>query len=144
MKYRQIILTVLLALFVSFEADASIIKKIIITGNVRIDSQTIKDKIKSKPGGILKLSTVDNDIKRVFKLGYFKRIIVSQKSAAGETILTYKIYEKPSIRNILFDGNNNIKDKNLLKIIDVKPYQILRSEERRVGKECRSRWSPYH
>ena len=25
------------------------------------------------------------------------------------------------------------------------PYQLqLRSEERRVGKECRSRWSPYH
>src|SRR5687767_2328397 len=23
-------------------------------------------------------------------------------------------------------------------------YLILRSEERRVGKECRSRWSPYH
>ena len=21
---------------------------------------------------------------------------------------------------------------------------LLRSEERRVGKECRSRWSPYH
>ena len=24
------------------------------------------------------------------------------------------------------------------------PNQQLRSEERRVGKECRSRWSPYH
>ena len=23
-------------------------------------------------------------------------------------------------------------------------YRVLRSEERRVGKECRSRWSPYH
>ena len=23
-------------------------------------------------------------------------------------------------------------------------YAALRSEERRVGKECRSRWSPYH
>ena len=23
-------------------------------------------------------------------------------------------------------------------------YLIWRSEERRVGKECRSRWSPYH
>ena len=23
-------------------------------------------------------------------------------------------------------------------------YQATRSEERRVGKECRSRWSPYH
>src|SRR3982750_4578897 len=24
------------------------------------------------------------------------------------------------------------------------PFSPLRSEERRVGKECRSRWSPYH
>ena len=24
------------------------------------------------------------------------------------------------------------------------PQPFLRSEERRVGKECRSRWSPYH
>ena len=23
-------------------------------------------------------------------------------------------------------------------------FSLLRSEERRVGKECRSRWSPYH
>ena len=29
-------------------------------------------------------------------------------------------------------------DKNILSDI------IKRSEERRVGKECRSRWSPYH
>ena len=25
-----------------------------------------------------------------------------------------------------------------------KAKALLRSEERRVGKECRSRWSPYH
>src|SRR3989440_8241380 len=25
-----------------------------------------------------------------------------------------------------------------------KGIELLRSEERRVGKECRSRWSPYH
>ena len=24
------------------------------------------------------------------------------------------------------------------------PFNTTRSEERRVGKECRSRWSPYH
>ena len=31
-------------------------------------------------------------------------------------------------------------------ILDGKDYKdgIDRSEERRVGKECRSRWSPYH
>src|SRR3712207_9395188 len=25
-----------------------------------------------------------------------------------------------------------------------KTWELMRSEERRVGKECRSRWSPYH
>ena len=28
--------------------------------------------------------------------------------------------------------------------ITIANYERLRSEERRVGKECRSRWSPYH
>src|SRR5260221_13589352 len=26
----------------------------------------------------------------------------------------------------------------------INPLKLERSEERRVGKECRSRWSPYH
>src|SRR2546422_9091351 len=29
-------------------------------------------------------------------------------------------------------------------VFDVWKLETLRSEERRVGKECRSRWSPYH
>ena len=28
--------------------------------------------------------------------------------------------------------------------LEVKRLSDMRSEERRVGKECRSRWSPYH
>ena len=32
----------------------------------------------------------------------------------------------------------------ILKTDDVGRIKELRSEERRVGKECRSRWSPYH
>ena len=28
--------------------------------------------------------------------------------------------------------------------LDNRPARAVRSEERRVGKECRSRWSPYH
>src|SRR3712207_9334049 len=30
-----------------------------------------------------------------------------------------------------------------LQLLDV-DRRVVRSEERRVGKECRSRWSPYH
>ena len=34
--------------------------------------------------------------------------------------------------------------KAIWMLIRHKPHVTLRSEERRVGKECRSRWSPYH
>ena len=36
------------------------------------------------------------------------------------------------------------KDKPLLRPLEFKSNMRPRSEERRVGKECRSRWSPYH
>ena len=41
---------------------------------------------------------------------------------------------------VFADVNQEIVDK----INEDKKYTIYRSEERRVGKECRSRWSPYH
>ena len=34
---------------------------------------------------------------------------------------------------------------NPVNLVGIRVFQkIVRSEERRVGKECRSRWSPYH
>ena len=45
------------------------------------------------------------------------------------------------VEYIIIDGAS--KDKTL-SIADRYKEHIARSEERRVGKECRSRWSPYH
>ena len=42
---------------------------------------------------------------------------------------------------ILFDEFEDVIT-NLRNVVHQKV--VLRSEERRVGKECRSRWSPYH
>ena len=44
---------------------------------------------------------------------------------------------------------HEIRRKNLIELISMYKSvanlnSALRSEERRVGKECRSRWSPYH
>src|SRR3989449_3744894 len=34
--------------------------------------------------------------------------------------------------------------RRLVDLLEAGPLVVGRSEERRVGKECRSRWSPYH
>src|SRR5690348_8238240 len=42
--------------------------------------------------------------------------------------------------------NQHFRMKNLVRALLLLPFIVptVRSEERRVGKECRSRWSPYH
>ena len=52
--------------------------------------------------------------------------------------------EHPSTKLVVIDTLQRVRsvggDSNLY----ANDYQDIRSEERRVGKECRSRWSPYH
>ena len=51
----------------------------------------------------------------------------------------FKVKEsKDKIKEYLAKRKN---EKSENEIVEIEP---LRSEERRVGKECRSRWSPYH
>ena len=58
--------------------------------------------------------------------------------------LTKKIHDK---RQYYLKNLDKIYEENAVKkqsIINRIKKILLRSEERRVGKECRSRWSPYH
>ena len=48
-----------------------------------------------------------------------------------------------TVRNY-FGGENYKEGKSCGVHIESSPNGRSRSEERRVGKECRSRWSPYH
>ena len=47
------------------------------------------------------------------------------------------------INNIMLDGKKGVAQKIVYDAFNI-VAEKTRSEERRVGKECRSRWSPYH
>ena len=71
-----------------------------------------------------------------------------------DELTTKELYEILKSRSQIFTIEQNIHcqdmddiDYNSLHCYimdDNKVVAYLRSEERRVGKECRSRWSPYH
>ena len=66
----------------------------------------------------------------------------SQLQLLGYLLNTPNAVAKITPENVdfMYKINERIEDKKYaLELCD-----ILRSEERRVGKECRSRWSPYH
>ena len=50
-----------------------------------------------------------------------------------------------TLEDLINRTNDSYREKKLALIQKIPtPITPIRSEERRVGKECRSRWSPYH
>ena len=45
---------------------------------------------------------------------------------------------------VVHEINNTTEFRNVVRVTGVDIPKLMRSEERRVGKECRSRWSSYH
>ena len=72
---------------------------------------------------------------------------------AGETVTIKKITGKDEVRlhladlGFVVDSEVTVVNEiagNLIVQVKESRLALDRSEERRVGKECRSRWSPYH
>ena len=67
-------------------------------------------------------------------------------------LLVYSYKGKERVARVIATEGSTIDINENGLIINGSPQQeqdiyketVLRSEERRVGKECRSRWSPYH
>ena len=78
------------------------------------------------------------------RTGYENSIQKEIKQRAEATGMQDKILEilVPVQKKIFVKkGKQDVKEE---KIFPGYVLIVLRSEERRVGKECRSRWSPYH
>src|SRR3712207_9181927 len=59
-------------------------------------------------------------------------------------VITGQDAEVPSMKSILAKEQTQTVFKDTRELAKVAANMVDRSEERRVGKECRSRWSPYH
>ena len=85
-------------------------------------------------------------------LSIYTRLLNGEAVKKKEEAKKYKVNERTVQRDI-DDIRNFLENESLSRgynnsVIysrEKKAYILaLRSEERRVGKECRSRWSPYH
>ena len=70
---------------------------------------------------------------------------VGQPEEGGVLVRTLALSLDPAMRGWMNEGKSYIPPVEIGAVMRAGGVgQVIRSEERRVGKECRSRWSPYH
>ncbi|PMP94344.1 MAG: outer membrane protein assembly factor BamA [Thermodesulfobacterium geofontis] len=106
-----------------------IIEKIQIAGNLRIGEDVILPNIKTKEGDIFDLKKLNEDLKNIYKMGYFENVELKIDEGTKGVIVTFEVKENPSVKEIVFKGNKKIKTEDLLKIVEIKEGQIVTPKE---------------
>ncbi len=108
----------------SFSLDAYAaqqVTKIEISGAQRIEESTIASYMDLKIGDNVDSEATDRALKSLFATGLFADVKVS----ASGGLVSVKIIENPVINIISFEGNDKIKDDELLSEIQQRPRQVF-------------------
>ena len=89
------------------------INTIEIKGLKRIDASAVKAKITQKQGEPISQEKTNDDIKNIFKMGYFDDVRAEIESFEGGVKLIYVVKEKPTIVKIDLQGNDEFDDTKL-------------------------------
>jgi len=102
-----------------------VIKNIEVAGNRKIEKDAILTKIISKVGDAYSAQNIREDVEALFKLGYFNDIQVDRQVSGKDVTLTYTVLEKPSIVEIAYEGNSEVKSDDIADATGIKAYQLL-------------------
>jgi outer membrane protein insertion porin family len=84
-----------------------------VQGNKRIETATILAKIKTREGGVFSPSQIKDDIKALYQLGHFEDVQVKTEGFENGLKVIFVVKEKPLIRTITFEGNNELTTEKL-------------------------------
>lgn len=110
-------------------AEVVRIDSIQIKGNKRIEKEAILAMIGSREGDKLDQDVLDQDLRAVYRMGYFTDVSIEVEEATDGKVVVFNVQEKPSIGNIVFQGNDAIKDDDLMKEIGIRRYAIFNPSE---------------
>jgi outer membrane protein insertion porin family len=106
-------------------AQQGVLKEIVVFGNERVDKRIILKEIKSKVGAPFAPETVREDIKAIYRLGFFRDVQVDVAETKGEIILTFAVIEKPYVANIVISGNSKLSQEDIEGAVEVKRDSVL-------------------
>jgi len=113
-----------------------VIKRVEVRGNRKVKTREITKVLRIRVGDVLRPETLDRDVTRIWRLGYFEDISVEAEPYEDGVLIIFIVREKPTVRKLTFNGNKEFSDRELQDIIGIKekgfvdPYLLKLSRQR--------------
>jgi outer membrane protein insertion porin family len=100
---------------------SGVVRDIVIEGNARIEPETILAYLPIQAGDTVDSQQIDLAIKTLFKTDLFSNVTIDLQ---GDKLVV-TVVENPIINQVVFEGNDNLKDDKLRDEVTVRPRGIF-------------------
>jgi len=100
-----------------------------IRGNRRIESDAVRQVLKSVPGRLLSEEALSQDIKAIYKMGFFEDVQAAVSDGPDGKAITFTVRERPMITEVRIKGNKAIDTGDIEAVLTVKPRQTVNREK---------------
>ena len=107
------------------KAEGQPIVAIEVTGNRRVAREDVLSYLKLKVGLPFRMEGLSADVRALWDAGFFDDIEVDLAPVNAGVRLRFSVRERPNIKSLEFEGNEEIEDDKLTEAIEVKPNTIL-------------------
>ena len=109
--------------------------EILVSGNQRIEEEAIRVNLKTKIGEPFSSSQIRDDIKNIYKSGWFSDVQVDLEEKPEGVIVTFIVTELPLVRAVKISGNKKLDEKDLRELVEIKPRSVL--DRKSLQESCR-------
>ncbi|PIW68440.1 MAG: hypothetical protein COW10_02530, partial [Candidatus Omnitrophica bacterium CG12_big_fil_rev_8_21_14_0_65_42_8] len=118
------------------EPGQKLIKYVDVKNNQTVSGATILSKLKTKKGDAFSQKVVDEDIKRLYLLGFFSDVSVSMEDVQDGVSVIFTVTEKAPLAKIIFIGNKVFDSRKLESAVGSKLKEF--ADERKLKKDADS------
>ena len=111
---------------------ADTISEVRVIGNRRIPKETILARMFTHPGDTYDPVSIERDFNSLWNTSYFEDLRIEREDSEKGIILNVFVREKPTIRDIVYKGNNSISNSDILD----------RFKKEKVGLSVESQYDP--
>ena len=96
-----------------------------VRGTKVLDPDVVLMRLSTRRGDTPDAMTIDQDVKRVWELGYFSDVSVNIEHRADGNYLVYTVAEKPRVESVVIEGNKELDEDDIIGAISTKPGSVL-------------------